>query len=586
MGSMTSTRVTVRVGPSLPRPRGSVVSYQPDPPIDPVLRQVWVDEDDPAKAAYVWDGTAWVEFSNGGPADVSYQPDEPTDPVPGQVWVDSDGTALPAGVPGDPVFPSETLFPSTVLFPEASFVGPAGADGESAYEVAVANGFVGTEAAWLASLRGPQGNTGTSGASGPPGTAATVTIGTVDTGAPGSAASVSNIGTSTNAILNITIPRGDTGAGVDDPTLVTLPAANGQLVPNNEQDGHYLLQLPDGGGVARLHLQEPGIFGESEIHDLHTLVAQPLTGATWTWSLAESTGNRSLPSGYDANGAAVLLHLRWHGRTWGWVQVSATLIAEPYRNLVSRASYISGVLPGVDFYRTRGASLDGTHGLRNVVGRRLPAAVKVELQRQGLHVAVGVTFSDVSVRRTNTYRNAFTANAAGAYMAPDGPPGGTEEWVVAMPVQRESGSGPVALPNGDTTAYDIESSQVGAANLARNWLSRNVLHELAHAVDFMWVNPGAPSDGGGGTADPETGFGGPPRLSATTAVAALYLTCKAQLVANGSGAAYAASNHLEWWAEACAATWAGDTAYGDVKVFGNSTNRASFVALASGLGIL
>lgn len=38
--------------------------------------------------------------------------------------------------------------------------GPTGADGLSAYEVAVANGFVGTESEWLASLKGPKGDPG------------------------------------------------------------------------------------------------------------------------------------------------------------------------------------------------------------------------------------------------------------------------------------------------------------------------------------------------------------------------------------------------------------------------------------------
>ena len=53
--------------------------------------------------------------------------------------------------------------------------GAAGADGLSAYEVAVANGFVGNEAAWLASLvgadgaDGPQGPAGPTGATGPAG---------------------------------------------------------------------------------------------------------------------------------------------------------------------------------------------------------------------------------------------------------------------------------------------------------------------------------------------------------------------------------------------------------------------------------
>jgi hypothetical protein len=41
-----------------------------------------------------------------------------------------------------------------------------GADGASAYEIAVANGFVGDEAAWLASLIGPAGADGADGAAG------------------------------------------------------------------------------------------------------------------------------------------------------------------------------------------------------------------------------------------------------------------------------------------------------------------------------------------------------------------------------------------------------------------------------------
>lgn len=44
--------------------------------------------------------------------------------------------------------------------------GEPGAEGRSAYEVAVANGFVGDETAWLASLKGPKGDAGTGGGGG------------------------------------------------------------------------------------------------------------------------------------------------------------------------------------------------------------------------------------------------------------------------------------------------------------------------------------------------------------------------------------------------------------------------------------
>lgn len=60
--------------------------------------------------------------------------------------------------------------------------------------------------------QGSPGKDGVDGINGKDGTAATITIGTVTTGEPGSNASVTNVGTDTAAILDISIPRGDKGA--------------------------------------------------------------------------------------------------------------------------------------------------------------------------------------------------------------------------------------------------------------------------------------------------------------------------------------------------------------------------------------
>ena len=75
--------------------------------------------------------------------------------------------------------------------------------------------------------RGDTGATGPAGADGQDGTSATVTVGTTTTGEPGTQASVTNSGTATNAILNFVIPRGDTGAAGADgedgtPATVTI----------------------------------------------------------------------------------------------------------------------------------------------------------------------------------------------------------------------------------------------------------------------------------------------------------------------------------------------------------------------------
>lgn len=64
----------------------------------------------------------------------------------------------------------------------------------------------------LSSLEGPAGSAGAAGADGDDGAAATITLGTVSTGNAGTSVIITNSGTSGAAVLNFTIPRGDTGA--------------------------------------------------------------------------------------------------------------------------------------------------------------------------------------------------------------------------------------------------------------------------------------------------------------------------------------------------------------------------------------
>lgn len=81
---------------------------------------------------------------------------------------------------------------------------------------------------------GPQGPAGATGATGAAGSAATITVGTVSTGAAGSSATVTNAGTSSAAVFNFSIPRGDAGAtGATGPTGPQGPSgATGAAGPN------------------------------------------------------------------------------------------------------------------------------------------------------------------------------------------------------------------------------------------------------------------------------------------------------------------------------------------------------------------
>lgn len=98
--------------------------------------------------------------------------------------------------------------------------GTQGPQGMSAYQVAVANGFVGTEVQWLASLigqqgiqgiQGPPGTNGTNGTNGSNGAAATIAVHNVSTLSPGSQATVANSGTTSAAQLDFGIPQGIAG---------------------------------------------------------------------------------------------------------------------------------------------------------------------------------------------------------------------------------------------------------------------------------------------------------------------------------------------------------------------------------------
>lgn len=106
----------------------------------------------------------WVntdQSGGGGGATVTVGTEEPADPETGDMWFD-------------------TTDDSFYIYDGSAFVenvGEPGADGLSAYEVAVLEGFVGTEAEWLESLvgpTGPKGDTGDTGATGPEGPAGVV----------------------------------------------------------------------------------------------------------------------------------------------------------------------------------------------------------------------------------------------------------------------------------------------------------------------------------------------------------------------------------------------------------------------------
>lgn len=137
---------------------------------------------------FEWNGASWAaKGSIQGPTGATGAPGSPgvkwftgtgtpTDPGSnsGDLYLDGNlgdvfewnGTSWsPVGNLAGPVGPQGIQGPKG----DTGNAGADGADGDSAYAVAVSNGFVGTEAQWLASLVGAQGPKGDTGPAGPPG---------------------------------------------------------------------------------------------------------------------------------------------------------------------------------------------------------------------------------------------------------------------------------------------------------------------------------------------------------------------------------------------------------------------------------
>lgn len=202
--------------------------------------------------------TAWNSLSYGGIKGDTGPQGEQGDPGP-------TGATGPTGPAGDtgPTGP-------------AGAAGADGADGASAYEIAVANGFVGDETAWLASLVGADGADGAAGADGSDGAdgasayQVAVANGFIGTEAEWLDSLVGPAGPT--GATGATGPKGDTGdAGPAGATGATGPAgADGA----DGQDGKTILY-----GTAAPTTE--GVDGDFYIRTSTNFIYGPKAGGTW-----------------------------------------------------------------------------------------------------------------------------------------------------------------------------------------------------------------------------------------------------------------------------------------------------------------
>lgn len=123
---------------------------------------------------------------------------------------------------------------------EKGDTGSRGAAGKSAYEVALQNGFTGTEADWLTSLKGQKGDTGAPGAKGAPGEKG-------ERGEKGDAGETGEKG-----------EKGDTGTpgkdGADgfSPTITVTETSTGATITITDKNGTTTAKIQNGSGSVDL----------------------------------------------------------------------------------------------------------------------------------------------------------------------------------------------------------------------------------------------------------------------------------------------------------------------------------------------
>lgn len=246
--------------------------------------------------------------------------------------------------------------------------GTQGPPGRSAYEVAVADGFVGNEQAWLASLVGARGATGAAGARGATGVAgATGTRGlTGATGARGVAGTNGSAG-STGA----TGARGATGAtgaaGARGPTGLT-GARGPQGIPGTGGGG-------GGGGVATVNGKSGTdiTLGAADVDaDAVGAAAAVATASATTYTRKDANlGDLvSVPAARTALGlgAAALLAV---GTTSGTVAAgNDSRLSDTRVPTGTAAGDLSGGYPNPTIGKLQGVALAGAAG----VGRTLTAS--------------------------------------------------------------------------------------------------------------------------------------------------------------------------------------------------------------------
>lgn len=163
--------------------------------------------------------------------------------------------------------------------------GATGANGKSAYQVAVDNGFEGTEAQWIASLVGATGATGATGAPGQDGAdglglsgalSEATNVGTLLSGIYIVDDSVNSVTISGFGLSNVTLPKGGILQKLNDNSLIVM--GNRQMyVPYDSVNSDYLYPIYITENIINLTPDNGVMYITYPIRDAYYIISDTVT---------------------------------------------------------------------------------------------------------------------------------------------------------------------------------------------------------------------------------------------------------------------------------------------------------------------
>lgn len=214
-----------------------------------------------------------------------------------------------------------------------SWTNRAGLDNPASVNIKGAKGDKGdTGAQGIQGVKGDKGDTGATGAPGAPGAAATIRIGNVYTGAPGTNVSVSNSGTSTNAVLDFTIPRGNPGADGGVTVDEVLNATSLNPVANKTVYA-ALQEKVTAEEIADTYAKKTDIPNITVDAELSSTSTNPVQNKVIHSALAGKMSTKDILSGFALLGGAT--NIRWREGT----QFVGSINAANYSGTARAATY-------------------------------------------------------------------------------------------------------------------------------------------------------------------------------------------------------------------------------------------------------